>query len=189
MLKPSSISAVAALGLLAAGCNGQGLTVVRPVTHDYAYTPQFVNDLAQYGAVPTEVVGNPFDARKERLDEVVTQTVRTAHFGQDLDFTTTPPADSLSPYRLVVLFNPARNARPERLCSDSNQPTAAAEDRVAVMMAFCSSDYRISSTVGSRGGVSGVEDPGFRDLLAGTVTVLLPPQRYDINSPEGRRRS
>ena len=104
-------------------------------------------------------------------------------------FTTTPPAGSVSPYRLVVLFNPARNARPERLCSDSNQPTAAAPDRVAVMMAFCSSDYRISSTVGSRGGVSGVEDPGLRDLLASTVSVLLPPQRYDINSPRSRRRS
>lgn len=189
MFNRSSIMTIAALGLLTAACNGQGLTVVRPVTHDYAYTPQFVNSLAQYGAVPTEVIGNPFDARKERLDEVVTQTARNAHFGQDLNFTTSPPADSISPYRLVVLFNPARNARPERLCSDSNQPTAAAPDRVAVMMAICSSNYRISLTVGSRAGISGVDDPGFRDLLAGTATVLLPPQRYDINSPRGRRRS
>ena len=189
MLNRHAIMATAAAALLAAGCNSSGFTVVRPVTHDYAYTPQFVNSLAQYGAVPTEVIGNPFDARKERLDEVVTQTARNAHFGQDLNFTTSPPADSISPYRLVVLFNPARNARPERLCSDSNQPTAAAPDRVAVMMAFCSSDYRISSTVGTRGGISGVEDPGLRDLLASTVTVLLPPQRYDINGPESRRRS
>lgn len=185
----------AALGLLLAGCAGAGVTLVRPVTFDYYYTQRFTGSVAAYGAVPTEVYGNPFDARPERLEAAVVDAVHGAHFGQDLDFTTTPPPGHRSPFRLLVLFNPFPDARPDRLCQDpapgdSAAPAGAgAGGRVEVLMVMCSAAYRITSTYGSRGSLTSLEDPGFRDLMKRTITVLLSPGPADVNSPDVRRRS
>ena len=87
----------------------------------------------------------------------------------------------------MVLFNPARNAKANKVCVDRNQPTAPTEVGVKAMMVVCSSDRRISSTIASVGEVKGPNDPAFARLLQQSLIVLLPPKREDINGgPEFR---
>lgn len=180
---------LSALAVLTTGCANLPLTQVRPANIKSHVGADLIDNVAKYGALPTIVAGKPFPGSGDQLGVTVTDTIKGAHFGQDLNFTTRPSADNRSPYRLIVLFNPALNARPERICDDLNQPTVARQDSLSVLMVLCSSEHPVVWTVGSRGGVSGTDDPGFRSLLRSTTVELLPSRLFDINSPDGRRRS
>ena len=154
---------------------------------DAAYDPQLVGTMARYGSVmPLEIYGNPFDVSKQELGDVMTSAMSGANFGQPLDFTTAPPEGFNSPYSLVVLFDPARNAKANKICVDRDQPTAPTEVGVKAMMVVCSSDVRISSAVASVGSVKDPNDPAFARMLKQSLLVLLPPRREDINGPEFR---
>ncbi len=180
---------LSALAVLAASCANLPVTVVRPAIIRSHVGLDLVDNVAKYGGLTTIVLGNPFGGSDGQFGVIVTETIRQANFGQDLNFTTTPLPDDRSPYRLIILFNPAPKARPEKICVDLNQPTAPRQDSLSVMMVLCTSEYPVVSTTGRRGGVSGTDDPGFRSLLRSTTAELLPSKLYDINSPEHRRRS
>lgn len=180
---------LSALAVLTSGCANLPVTLVRPANIKSHVGLDLVDNIAKYDGVATIVAGNPFGGADDRFGVTVTETIRGAHFGQDLNFTTTPSADNRSPYRLIVLFNPALGARPERICDDLNQPTASRQASLSVLMVLCSSAYPVVWTVGSRGGVSGIDDPGFRSLLRATTIELFPPRLFDINSPDRRRSS
>lgn len=180
---------LAVLAVLISACANLPVTVVRPANIKSHVGLDLVDNIAKYDGVPTVVAGNPFGGPNDRFGATVTETIRGAHFGQDLNFTTTPSADNRSPYRLIVLFNPAPSARPERICDDLDQPTASRRDGLSVLMVLCSSEHPVVWTVGSRGGVSGTGDPGFRALLRATTLELFQPRLFDINSPDRRRSS
>ena len=127
----------AGLALTLAACTNS--TVIAPEFVSSSYDPMIVSAMAKYGAVPTEVLGNPFDVPKQQLDDAVTGAVTGANFGPPLTFTTSPPADLPSPYSLVVLFNPAPNAKANRICYDRDQPTRSTAAGVKAMIVVCSS--------------------------------------------------
>jgi hypothetical protein len=110
-----------------------------------------------------------------------------ATFGRMASFTTKVSPDNNSPYRVVVLLDPALRAQANRLCSDPNQPTAASADRIRAMAAFCSSDTAITSISGSTAKAQETGDPAFSELIQRMTMDLFPIQDPGINH-EGRRR-
>ena len=182
-----TLYAIPALFLTAA-CAQDGLTVVRPAQFDYAYERDFQNSVARYGDVPTLVLGNPFDEPIGEVEQAVTAALKGSYFGPELSFAPVEP-ETEAPYRLLVVFNPAPGARADKVCEKSDQPLEPSEDGVTVMMALCASTYRVSSTVGYNASVQKPEGPAFEGLMQRTLSTLLQPQRYDINSREDRRRT
>lgn len=156
-------------------------TVVQPPYITSSYDPTLLSSAAGYGEIPLEVRGNPFDVPKSELDAVVTSAVDRNTFTPALSFTTSPAEETSSPYKLIVFFNPAPNAQAHKICYDQEQPTAPYEVGVKAMVVFCTSAYRVSSTVASSDGVTSPGDLGFRKLLQQSIAEILPPRRPDIN--------
>ncbi|MDJ0609351.1 MAG: hypothetical protein QNJ67_10275 [Kiloniellales bacterium] len=173
--------------LFTTACAPDSVTVVRPVQFDAAYQPSFQSNLARYGAVPTVIRGNPFAVDQAALDEAVTTALAGNYFGPDLTFESVP-RNTVAPYRLLIYFNPAPFVRPDKACFRGDQPLQPGGDGVAVLMVICSSEYRVSSTIGYRGDVFRPDGPEFRDLMRTTLTTILPPQRFDINGGNSPRR-
>lgn len=174
---PTVSLALSALALTA--CINTGGTVLQPAYISGAYQLDMLNYAASRGGMLTEVVGNPFQAPKHEIDQTVTASMAKSHFGPDLPFVTSVPAENTSPYRVVMLFNPAPNARADSICENSAQPTAAQPGEVSVMAAFCSSDDRVTSTVGSVSGVTSPKDPAFQNLVRQVTIALFPPKNPD----------
>ncbi len=154
-----------------------------------AYNPYLLSYAAKRGGMMTEIVGNPFDAPKEEVDRLVTETFRDNHFGPELDFIATPSGvatgDNREAFRVVVLFNPAAYANPARLCELPARPQEPVPDRVAVLAAFCSTDTRVTSAAGSVTGVSSPEDPAFERLIRQLSLELFPPRSPNSRGDRG----
>ena len=105
-MRLSHLSLVLALGLSA--CSG---TVVRPAYISGSYHPDMVNYAASHGGMRLEVIGNPFGEPQAKLERAVADAMTDSHFGQHMPFITQIPADFTSPYRVVILFDPPRNAK------------------------------------------------------------------------------
>ena len=154
-----------------------------------AYNPYLLSYAAKRGGMMTEIVGNPFAVNKEEVDRSVTDTFRDHHFGPELDFIATPSdvatGDEREAFRVVVLFNPAINANPARLCETPARPQEPAPDRVAVLAAFCSTDTRVTSATGSVTGVTSPDDPAFKRLMRQLALELFPPRSpYNRDGPD-----
>jgi hypothetical protein len=137
-----------ALGLLA-GCTGSVVTT--PAYINPNYDPAMLSYAVKEGPVFTEIIGTPFPGEEDRVADIVTQTLREAQItGRRLQFTTDPSvASGRSPYRAIVLFNPAPGAAAGRICTDSNQPqTERVGERVKVMVAYCNGGNAVSSVTG-----------------------------------------
>ncbi len=113
---------IVSMAAAAASCAADGTTVL-PL-YVGSYDPGMLNYAASKGGMLTEIVGNPFDVPKEEVGRAVTNNMTGSHFGPKVVFTTKASPDNPSPYRVVVLFDPAPNAQAQRLCSDPNQPSA-----------------------------------------------------------------
>ena len=181
----SRFAALSVAGIMLAACGGGALKVRPPYVG--SYDPGMLQYAVSKGAILTEVVGNPFDASKEEVDAAVTRSMTGATFGRMARFTTKVSPDNNSPYRVVVLLDPALGAQANRLCSDPGQPTAASSDRTRAMAAFCSSDTAITSIAGSTAKAQGIGDPAFGELIQRMTMDLFPIQDPGINH-EGRRR-
>ena len=166
------IAAAAAAGAVLAACAAGG-TVVLPV-YVGSYDPGMLNYAASKGGMVTEVVGNPFDVPKEEVERAAVNSMTGSHFGPKVVFTTKASPDNPSPYRVVMLFDPAPNAQAHRLCSDPNQPSAAQPGRLRLMVAFCSSDTVITSTAGWISKPQRPTHPTFRSLIRQITVVLFP---------------
>ncbi len=118
----SRFAVLSVAGILLAACGG-GAVKVQP-TYVNSYDPGMLQYAVSKGAILTEVVGNLFDVPKEEVDAAVTRSMTGATFGRMARFTTKVSPDYNSPYRVVVLLDPALGAQANRLCSDPGQPTA-----------------------------------------------------------------
>jgi hypothetical protein len=67
------------------------VVVLSPTSYDGAYRPTVLNYAATSGGILVEVVGNPFDVPKADLESAITSAMTGSHFGQQVDFVTTPP--------------------------------------------------------------------------------------------------
>ena len=84
-------------------------------------------------------------------------------------FTTDPDAVGKTPYRLVVLFDPAPSVNPDKLCEVSPEATSAASvpgeaGRVHMLVSYCNGDRSSASVIGWAPAASPEAD-AFKSLL------------------------
>ncbi len=168
-------------GLLLAG----GLTACAggavDTPYNGTYDPSMVRYIAGKGDLYTQIVGNPFNASKNKVESVVTGTMFGAHFGPDVRFSTTRDPGNTSPYSVVLLFNPAPSVTPAQLCEDPDpQLATAASGETRVMLAFCASGYRETSVTGRISGVTDPNDAAFRALIRQMTVQLFPPKNPNL---------
>lgn len=187
MAKLSHIAATAVLGAALTACAAGGIIVQPP--NIGSYDPEMLGYAASRGALLTQVVGNPFGLPRQEVEAAVVDSMAGARAGSRVRFSTRVSAAQASPYRVVVLLDPAPGAQAARLCGDSAQPTAqpttqptgAVSDKLRVMAAFCSNDVVVTSVTGSAAGVRGPKDPAFRGLIRGMVGELFPRRDPDLD--------
>ena len=157
--------------LAATGCASANLTY----NHYFEnYDPSMLSYAAGQGALYTQIFGNPFDVPKQQLEQKITDTMYGSHFGPRVPFVTQRPTDYKSPYRVVILFNPASNLNAAKICRQEAVPSAAQPGVVRILGALCSNEDRETSVVGEIAGVTGPDDPAFRQLIRQITTLLLP---------------
>ncbi len=158
-----------------AACSGNGpVTIDRTyVTHNYSRS--LVVGANQYDSTKLEVVGRPFGASAETVAARVQEHVQPVGLLHTINLTT-GEADPRSPYRLIVQFAPARNANHFRVC-DGQRTTRPDTDweTVSLMMTYCLGDDPITSLHARRGGIKGINDPKFDDLLRQTAKTAFMP--------------
>ena len=146
------------------------------------YDPSMLRYVAGKGDLYTQIVGNPFNTSKDKVESVVTGTMFGAHFGPNVRFSTTRDPDNTSPYSVVLLFNPAPSVTAIQLCADPDpQLATAASGQTRVMLAFCASGYRESSVTGRVAGVTDPNDAAFRALIRQMTVQLFPPRNLNPN--------
>jgi len=173
-------------GALLAGCTS-GSTVI---DHRSEGTAQFNASILRHAASTdgfhVKIVNAPFpDADREAVARVVTRALKDSHYGvHDVAFRTTEPAPNTN--SVVVLFNPVRNVRTEKLCENPDQPTRdAATDGVTVAMALCEPDEPLRWLQASRSGVRGSDEDGFRKLFLDTGRSLFGQTNPGAGNPGG----
>lgn len=163
-----AVGLVCLVGL--AGCGTAGVQV------NPRYMGSYTTDDVRYAAkegVRAEIVGSPFAAEaQDQLEAVITESIARDHFGPTLPVYTEPPEDFISPYRVVMVFNPTSRSYP--LCE--NTPEAGpADGAVYVAAAFCASDRSLTEVKGSAVDVQGPNDARFRRLISTMTVELFPP--------------
>lgn len=164
----------AGVAALAAGCAGQ--PVVHSAHLDDAYQTEMLTYAAKQGGMLTEIVGTPFGAERAAVARRVTEAFEAAHFGPELDFFTEAPSDYRSPYKVVVLFDPAPGVGAPGLCAGDARPQVEAGGTVRVLAVFCSAEQRVNSAYGSLAGATGLDDPSFGALMQQLGLQLFPAQ-------------
>ncbi len=130
------------------------------------YDPSMLRYVAGKGALYTQIVGNPFNASKDKVESVVTGTMLGAHFGPDVRFSTKRDPDNTSPDSVVLPFNPAPSVTAIQLCEGPDpQLATAASGETRVMLTFCASGYRETPVTGRISGVTDPDDAAFRGLI------------------------
>ncbi len=178
----SRLALTCALAGMLAACSGGSLINYSYVSDNYQ--PYELSYAAGKGGMLTEVVGNPFASGKEALDRRVTKSFEESHFGPELPFFTKAPGEYRSPYRVVVLFNPAPHANGAQLCSRPDRPQGPWGQAIGVLASFCASDSRITTAAGSLAGASGPDDPAFQQLMRQVALNLFPPRSNNQNDRE-----
>jgi len=134
-----------------------------------------------------EVRGVPFPGMtQEAFDRTLMAVLESARpFRPAAKFTTQRGSPTMVPaYRLVLVFNPARNLAHETQCRalDSVQPGPAMPRQVRVSVAFCRKGDLMSKAV-ARTGASGIEDRAFRQMFVELFPVMFPPWNPFIEGP------
>jgi hypothetical protein len=175
----SGLSAFAAAILLLAGCaaNPQSGTVIQQPFFS-SYDNSMVRYTAGRGGMLVETIGNPFSVPDAELQNRIAKMMEGAQYGPRMPFFATPPDDFKSIYKLRVSLNAAVTA--QRICGKDSSAAAATGQqsgpmRVDAIVAFCSSEKRISSVRGYATNVVGPEDPKLRALLRTMTRLVLPP--------------
>lgn len=166
---------------LLVGCGGQ-TTVVQP-TYRTSYDPAMLTYAASKGGMRVDIVGTPFAGVDGDLARTVTERLSGSVPGVAMPFFTQPPSDYTSPYRVVMLFDPAPGANLSDICTEASaQPTAATPGRVKVSAALCSTEQTITRVSGRVHNVESPGDRGFGDLVAQIGRGLFLPTNPDMNA-------
>ena len=134
-----------------------------------------------------EVRGVPFAGMpQEAFDQALMGVLRSARPSRPAaNFTTHPGGPSMVPaYRLVVVFNPARNLAHETQCRalESVRPGPPPSGPVRVSIAFCRKDDLMSKAVAWTT-AAGVDDPAFHQMFVELFPVMFPPRNPFIEGP------
>lgn len=180
-----SVLAMVVLGGAVTACISTDV-VVSPTNFYAAYTPTVLSYSATSGGMLVEVVGNPFDAPKDDLEQAITGAMTGSHFGPRVDFVTTPPEDFRSPYRIVLVFDSAHGYTESKLCSESGSIQPENGETVRAHAALCAADSPLTGLSGRVADVSGPDDPKFGQFISQITTNLLPPFNPDRRGESDR---
>ena len=161
--------------------------VIAPTFYYPGYTPTVLSYAATKGGMLTEVRGNPFEqATQEQLESEIARVMASSHFGPILPFITTAPDDFASPYRVVVVFDPAQTVSSYKVC-DGRQDSAAdrPEGVVRVHAVLCANEKPLTAVSGQARNVETPGDAKFRQLI-GQMSILLFPPKSDRGDRQDR---
>ena len=71
-----------------------------------------------------------------------------SHFGPRVPFVTQRPEGYKSPYRIILLFNPAGSLNAGNACRQQAVPSAAQPGVVRILGVLCSNEDRETSVIG-----------------------------------------
>jgi len=184
-LAPALAALVSTLSL--AACESPGTDMILSDYIAPTYNPTLLNAAARYDAVPVEVTGNPFGGDKERLTRVIADSVRETPLASRIPFAPATAAMT-APYRLVVIFDPARNLGFASVCERGSRRQAETPGPgLRMMMTYCLGRDAITSLRLRHGGFDGAEGPdtpAFRRLVQNATAALFPP-RTEIRGNNG----
>jgi hypothetical protein len=166
-----SLVGIALIGGALAAC--ADAVTVRPA-YVGSYDPNILTYQARQGAMKTEIFGNPFNAPKSDLDNAVTDTMSGAIFGRPVQFATAVPPENRSPYRVVLVVNPAKTLASDDLCQASDHPTSGPAPTLRMEAALCADGEALTATGGTVAGVQSADDPKFRTLVRQFALALFP---------------
>lgn len=144
-------------------------------TYYSSYSPGMLSYAASKGGMKTEIIGAPVTAgERTEFAEFVTRRLAEGSPGPVMPFFTDAPADFTSPYRVVLLFDPAPGVGADDLCSRPDLESRAKGATLDVAAAFCSSQTAVTRVSGSMGRVDSLSDPAFGRLLTQVARGLFP---------------
>ena len=162
----TTFKALAALtgAAVLAGCAASQSPTISTTTRT-SYDPKTLNYAAGKGGMPVDIHGEAFAAGTPGVDTGVTEGLQSSLNKVKMPFFTERPAGHTSPYRVVMLFNPAQGAALQNLC-ESDLPSAGPNGgRVDVTAAYCASDKMITRVSGRVGGIDSPQSAGFQALM------------------------
>jgi len=186
-MKKSLPAAAASFGSLLVLSACSNMVVTTPAYVDPSYEPAMLSYVSKHGPLYTHVVGNPFGNEAQLANEVIATALQESQFsGRPLTFVTEKPGDYTSPYKVVVLFDPAPAAAPGRICADPEQPRAESTgDRISVMVAFCNGDSPVSSISGYAPDARRADAPGFDRLMRQVAAEIFSPRSIQRQNDNG----
>jgi len=171
---------LAGFGLVVLGGCANG--IVGPTYISPSYFPSDLSYPASHGPIYTNIVGNPFEAPGNRVNGIITSSLADGrNYTPKLTFSPEKQQDSPSPYYVVFLFNPALNARPEKICAEPEQPRSNPEPGVIrVLVAYCAVGTEINSTRGRLADVTDPEDERFKAFVRSISAEIFPPRNPNL---------
>lgn len=167
--------------LLLAGCGGGGTVLYEPMRTAAVGVPAEFAYAVRSGAMPTQILGNPFGVPQARLDAAVLAAMKDASRSPPVTFVADAGARPDGLYKVVVVFGAAPPGVNDAVCLDPPQAwPAAAAGPVSVAAAFCRGPQLMSQATGVAAGPVAVDDAAFRRLIRDvTYAMIPPPQRRE----------
>ena len=178
---------VGALTFSLAGLCGAQAAVITSDGAESPYSYQEYRAAADGRDFLVEVRGVPFAGMtQDAFDRTLMAVLQSARPSRPAaTFTTRRGSPTMVPaYRLVLVFNPARNLAHETQCRalDSVQLGPATPGQVRVSVAFCRKGDLMSKAV-ARTGANGTDDRAFRQMFVELFPVMFPPWNPFIEGP------
>lgn len=181
-LRPAVVIPLLLAAILTACASQRGIIISRAYIAP-TYGPTLLNSAGKYDGVKLEIVGNPFDAPEELVDAAVADAVMNTGFASRLPLTT-GEADPRSPFRMVVLFEPAIDINFEDICRGSRKQADQPAATTQMMLTYCFGDSALTSLRARRGGLRRPDDPAFDSFVRNATAALFPPR--DETGTNGR---
>ena len=165
LLKIAGASAVLVLG---------GCVTVHTVDVDN-YDPVYVGYAAQAGAMPLEIVGNPFGSTDADNSLLVDALSMPAWHGTQKFRQSQRTDDKWSNTRVVLFFDAADHLTAGKdLCEGVTGTTHREIDHINVRAAFCAGDKTVSSAIGTGVRPKSPDDIEFQSLMDTVFASMLP---------------
>jgi hypothetical protein len=179
LLKCAALAAPIAL----AAC-GNMVTVTDPV-HPLHYVQDDELYAGRNGGIRVEVDGSTFGLPADQFAQRVVDIMRASYYRRDW-FTLAPSRATDPRFRIVMMFNPDPGLSANEMCAAPQpfQPVAKAPGETTVLFAaFCGTTEALSETTGrAYGGVTGVDDPKFRELVAKVTNSVIAKNDWNHDS-------
>ncbi len=140
--------------------------------------------------VKTRILGNPFDAPKEKLDAAVIEHMQLGNWdyprdirpdttlGRKIKFSQEPTGVSRDDYDLAIFFNLNEDVPVESLCQRDGNLPAYGDGPQKINVAFCRESTVIGASHMSLADISGLEDEDFERKIVAAMRAVFPQQMF-----------